>query len=106
MLLVIEVRLENTHGALMRVAGIITSKAANIASLFVAPEPFDPGTSRMVLSAEIAPDLRARVVSQIERLVNVLSVVDITSDEACGSAPRQPCASLSHPRAPEAPACP
>jgi len=75
---VIEVELENTPGALMRVAGILTATGTNIERLTVEPLASGDGLSILRMSAEIEPRLRIRVVQQIKRLVNVLRAEDVT----------------------------
>ena len=44
---VIQVRLENKPGALMRVAGILTATGTNIESLVLSPDAYDAGVSNM-----------------------------------------------------------
>jgi acetolactate synthase-1/3 small subunit len=74
----IEVELENTPGALMRVAGILTATGANIERLTVRPLAAGDGISILTLIAEIEPRLRVRVVQQMNRLINVLRAEDVT----------------------------
>ena len=68
--------LENKPGALMRVAGVLTAKGCNIESLNVSPDAWQDGISRMTVVAEVEPRLRARVLSEMNRLVNVLFAGD------------------------------
>ena len=75
---VIQLELEDKPGALMRVAGILTATGSNIESLAVRPEAGQTGVSSMVLVVEIEPRLQVRVVQQMNRLINVLKVEDVT----------------------------
>jgi acetolactate synthase-1/3 small subunit len=81
MQLTVNVWLEDKPGALMRVAGILTAKGSNIRSLNVAPDPWKEGFSRMTLVADVEERLHAKVVSEINRLVNVLHAVDVSKHE-------------------------
>ena len=76
----IHVWLEDQPGALMRVAGVITGKGANIRTLTVAPDAEQPGTARIVLSAEVEPRLRRRVINEMNRLIQVLEAVDLSDN--------------------------
>ena len=76
---VIQVRLENKPGALMRVAGILTATGSNIQSLILKPDALEEGISNMTIVADIEPRLRERVVQQMNRLVNVFSASDVTN---------------------------
>ena len=75
---VIEVRLENKPGALMRVVGILTAKGSNIESLFLIPDRLNEGTSKMTIAAEVELHLCRRVVQEMNRLVNVFVARDVT----------------------------
>jgi len=72
---------EDKPGVLMRVAGIVTAKGANIHALTVAPDPDQAGIERMVLVAEVEPRLEKRIVNEMNRLIQVLSATDV-SDSA------------------------
>ncbi len=78
----IYVWVQDEPGALMRVAGIVTNKGANIIELTVRPDPDQPGTAQIVISAEIAPRLRTRVLCEMNRLVQVLRAIDVSGDSA------------------------
>lgn len=80
--------LENTPGALMRVTGILTSKGCNILFLNVAPDPWKEGISRMTIKAEVEERLQPRVLKELNRLVNVLLAVDLTN-QSRGERPAQ-----------------
>ncbi len=76
----IQVWVEDKHGALMRVAGIIAAKGANIHALTLAPDPSREGVSRITVVADLEPRLHQRVVNEMNRLVNVFAAVDISSN--------------------------
>jgi acetolactate synthase-1/3 small subunit len=73
----IQLWLENKPGALMRVAGILTAKGINIEALSVSPDP-SHDISQMVIVADVELRLRARVLNEINRLVNVLLAIDVS----------------------------
>ncbi len=73
---------QDEPGALMRVAGIITNKGANITGLTVRPLREQPGTAEILITADIAPRLRNRVLCEMNRLVQVLEANDISGDDA------------------------
>ena len=77
MLQIISVLLENKPGALLRVTGLLSARGYNIESLTVA-RTLDPELSRMTIAVEVDPKVRALVVKQITRLVNVLQATDLT----------------------------
>jgi acetolactate synthase I/III small subunit len=81
MLQIISVLLENKPGALLRVTGLLSARGYNIESLTVA-RTLDPELSRMTIAVEVESKVRALVVKQINRLVNVLQATDLT-DAAC-----------------------
>jgi len=74
----IEVWLENKPGALMRVAGILTAKGGNITFLKLETDETRPAISHILLVADVETRLQAKVVKEINRLVNVLKVVDVS----------------------------
>ncbi len=74
----IQLFVEDQPGALMRVAGILTGKGLNIIHLLVAPEPDQPGIARMVLIVEIEPRQTKRVVTEMNRLIQVLLATDVS----------------------------
>lgn len=76
----IQVRVEDKHGALMRVAGIISAKGANIHALMATPDPWREGVSRITVVADLEPRLHQRVVNEMNRLVNVFAAVDISAN--------------------------
>src|SRR5437763_15166186 len=81
MLQIISVLMENKPGALMRVTGLFTQRNYNIESLTVA-RTLDPMLSRMTIVADVDPKIRAQVIKQINKLVNVLQATELTDGPA------------------------
>ncbi len=81
MLQVISVLLENKPGALLRVTGLLSARGYNIESLTVA-RTLDPTLSRMSIVVDVDPALRAQVIKQMNKLVNVLQAMDLTEAPA------------------------
>jgi acetolactate synthase-1/3 small subunit len=77
MLQTISVLLENKPGALLRVTGVLSARGYNIESLTVA-KTLDPQLSRMTIVVDVEDRIRAQVVKQINKLVNVLQAQDMT----------------------------
>ena len=91
----IQIYVEDKPGALMRVAGIVTAKGCNIVSLSATPDLAQPGASHIVIVADIEAHLRARIVNEMNRLVNVLSATEISASRQDNhAAPRLPVRSL------------
>ncbi len=78
---VISLLVENKPGALMRVTGLLSARGYNIESLTVA-RTLDPALSRMSIVVDIEPSLRAQVIKQMNKLVNVLQASDLTEAPA------------------------
>jgi acetolactate synthase-1/3 small subunit len=68
---------ENKPGSLMRITGLLSARGYNIESLTVA-RTLDPTLSRMTIVVDIEPNLRAQVIKQMNKLVNVLQASDLT----------------------------
>ena len=81
MLMTISLLMENKPGALMRVTGLLTQRGYNIDSLTVA-RTLDPGLSRMTIMVDVDSKLRAQVIKQMNKLVNVLQAQDLTEAPA------------------------
>ena len=81
MLQVISLLLENKPGALMRVTGLLSARGYNIESLTVA-RTLDPELSRMTIVVDVDPKLRAQVIKQMNKLINVLQATDLTEAPA------------------------
>src|SRR3982074_1343810 len=81
MLQIISLLVENKPGALMRVTGLLSSRGYNIESLTVA-RTLDPTLSRMSKVVDVEPQLRAQVIKQMNKLINVLQAIDLTDGPA------------------------
>jgi acetolactate synthase I/III small subunit len=77
----ISLLVENKPGALMRVAGVLTSRGYNIESLTVA-KTLDPTLSSMTIVAEVSEENQDLLIKQITRLVDVVKAVDLTDSKA------------------------
>ena len=73
--------MENKPGALMRVTGLLGQRGYNIESLTVA-RTMDPTLSRMTITVDVEPQIRAQVIKQMNKLVNVLQATDVTDGPA------------------------
>ena len=65
----------------MRVTGLLTARGYNIESLTVA-RTLDPELSRMSIVVDVEAQLRAQVIKQMNKLVNVLQATDLTDGPA------------------------
>jgi acetolactate synthase-1/3 small subunit len=81
MLQIISLLLENKHGALMRVTGLLTQRGYNIESLTVA-RTLDPELSRMTIVVDVDASQRQQVIKQANKLINVLQATDLTETPA------------------------
>ncbi len=81
MIQIISLVVENKPGALMRVTGLLSSRGYNIESLTVA-RTLDPTLSRMTIKVDVDPNLRAQVIKQMNKLINVLQASDLTESNA------------------------
>jgi acetolactate synthase-1/3 small subunit len=77
---IIGILLQNEAGALARVAGMFSSRGFNIESLSVAPTD-DPLVSRLTLVSSGADATIQQIVNQLNKLVDVVSVEDMTRGE-------------------------
>ena len=77
MLQTISVLVENKAGALLRVTAVLASRGYNIESLTVAGTS-DPDLSRMTIRVMAEEKLRARIIAQMNKLINVVEAVDLT----------------------------
>ncbi len=77
----ISLLVENKAGALMRVAGVLTSRGYNIESLTVA-KTLDPTLASMTIVADVSEENRDLLIKQITRLVNVVRAIDLTDSQA------------------------
>lgn len=78
---IISLLVENKPGALMRVTGLLSQRGYNIESLTVA-RTLDPTLSRMTIAVEVEPQIRAQVIKQMNKLINVLQATDVTEGPA------------------------
>lgn len=78
---IISLLMENKPGALMRVTGLLSQRGYNIESLTVA-RTMDPTLSRMTITVDVEPNIRAQVIKQMNKLINVLQATDATDGPA------------------------
>lgn len=76
----ISILVENTFGALTRVAGMFSGRGYNIDSLNVAPT-HNPEVSRMTIVTRGDDSTLEQVVRQLEKLVNVIEITDFREHE-------------------------
>jgi acetolactate synthase-1/3 small subunit len=74
---IISILLQNEAGALTRVAGLFSTRGYNIESLSVAPTD-DPTVSRLTLVTTGNDAVIHQIVSQLQKLIDVVSVDDMT----------------------------
>jgi acetolactate synthase-1/3 small subunit len=77
---IISILLQNEAGALTRVAGLFSTRGYNIESLSVAPTD-DPSVSRLTLVTTGNDAVIHQIVSQVQKLVDVVLVDDMTRGE-------------------------
>jgi len=73
---IISILLENTAGALSRVAGLFSARAFNIESLTVAPTE-DDSVSRLTIVTSGSPEVIEQIKKQLNKLVDVIKLVDL-----------------------------
>ena len=76
----IAILLQNEAGALTRVAGLISTRGYNIESLSVAPTN-DPTVSRVTLVTSGSDHVIAQINAQLQKLVDVVALEDLTSGD-------------------------
>jgi acetolactate synthase I/III small subunit len=76
----IAILLQNEAGALTRVTGLISTRGYNIESLSVAPTN-DPTVSRVTLVTRGSDPVIAQINAQLQKLVDVVAVEDMTSGD-------------------------
>lgn len=74
---IISILLQNEAGALTRVAGLFSTRGYNIESLSVAPTD-QPTESRLTLVTTGSDAVIHQIVSQLQKLVDVVAVNDMT----------------------------
>ena len=72
---------DNEPGVLSRVAGLFSGRGFNIESLCVAPT-MDAAVSRITLTTKANPPLIEQIEKQINKLINVIKVRDLSIEEA------------------------
>jgi len=77
---IIGILLQNEAGALNRVAGLFSTRGYNIESLSVAPTD-DATVSRITLVTRGSDQVIQQIVSQLNKLVDVVQVEDMTGGE-------------------------
>src|SRR6202451_3436137 len=77
---VIAILLQNEAGALTRVAGLFSTRGYNIESLSVAPTD-DAPVSPLTLVTKGSDAVIQQIVNQLNKLVDVVSVLDMTRGE-------------------------
>lgn len=76
----ISVLVENKFGALARIAGLFSGRGFNIESLTVSPT-YNPGMSKMTIVTSGDDAVIEQVDKQLNRLIDVVHVTDLTSSE-------------------------
>jgi acetolactate synthase-1/3 small subunit len=74
----LSVTVDNEAGVLARIAGMFTSRGYNIESLTVADITEDEAVSRITIVTSGTPAIIDQIHAQLERLVNVHKVIDLT----------------------------
>lgn len=77
---IIAINLQNEAGALTRVAGLFSTRGYNIESLSVAATE-DSTVSRITLVTRGSDSVIQQIVSQLNKLIDVVSVEDMTQGE-------------------------
>lgn len=72
---------DNEPGVLSRVAGLFSGRGFNIESLCVAPT-MDAAVSRVTLTTKANPPLIEQIEKQLNKLINVIKVRDLSVEEA------------------------
>ena len=75
---VLTVTVDNEAGILAKIAGLFTARGYNIDSLTVADISEDHHTSRITIVTHGPPPVIDQIISQLERLVPVHKVTDLT----------------------------
>ena len=77
---IISMIMENESGALSRVAGLFSARGYNIQALTVAPTE-DESMSRLTLVASGTDQQIEQIVKHLNRLVDVIKVLDLTEGD-------------------------
>ena len=76
----LSVLVENTPGALARIAGLFSGRGFNIDSLCVA-ETLDPTLSHLTLVTHGDEIIIEQIIKQLRRLIDVYKVVNVTEEK-------------------------
>lgn len=79
---VLSILMANESGALVRVAGMFSQRGFNIETLNVAPTE-NAAVSRLTLVTRGSEDVLDQIVRQMQKLVDVVDVQNMTSAEHC-----------------------
>jgi len=75
----ITILVKNEPGVLSRVAGVFSGRGYNIKTLCVAPTA-NPEISRITLTSSADKDFTEKIKKQLDKLVNVVDVLDYTGE--------------------------
>lgn len=78
---ILSVLVENKPGVLARAAGLFARRGFNISSLAVGPTQ-DPAVSHMTIAVSVETHPLEQIVGQLDKLVNVIRIVDLEYDAA------------------------
>ena len=81
---VLSVTVENEAGILARIAGLFSARGYNIESLTVADVSEDHRISRITIVTNGPPRVIDQIIAQLDRLVPVYKVTDLTDMGPCG----------------------
>ena len=73
---------DNEAGVLARIAGLFTARGYNIESLTVSEVTADKAVSRVTIVTSASPATLEQIVAQLDRLIPVHSVTDLTAQGA------------------------
>ena len=73
---------DNEPGILARIAGLFTARGYNIESLTVSEITADQTVSRITIVTSASPSILEQIVAQLDRLVPVHTVRDLTAEGA------------------------
>jgi acetolactate synthase I/III small subunit len=76
---ILAILVEDRPGVLTRVSGLFSRRGYNIQNIAVG-RTMEPGISRMTVSVEADPITVEQIVKQLNKLVNVLKVSDLTDE--------------------------
>ncbi|MEE8542167.1 MAG: acetolactate synthase small subunit, partial [Desulfobacterales bacterium] len=78
---IITMLVENEPGVTARVTGLFASRGYNIETICGAPTA-NPNMSRITIMTQANPLLLEQIMKQIRRLINVITVRDMTGENA------------------------